>query len=86
MTEPIIHNAAVLPRRTEKGTKCYDITADEGFLLYRKSDLDGNIQQGFPEATYFSRYICAAETENFADIMTMTESEANAVLQTETEG
>ena len=85
MEEPIIQNATVSSRYTEKGTKCYDINAHDGFMLYRKSDLDANTQQGFPEATYFCRYICATESENFADILTMAESEAEKIMNTETE-
>lgn len=85
MTEPIIQNATVMVRLTEKGTRCFDITADDGYMLYRKSDLDENTKQGFPEATYFCRYICATESENFADILTMAESEAEKIMNTETE-
>lgn len=85
MTEPIIPNAEVKARFTEKGTKCFDITAADGFMLYRKSDLESSTQQGFPEATYFCKYICATESENFADIMTMPESEAKKIIGTETE-
>lgn len=85
MTEPTIQNATVTARLTEKGTRCFDITADDGFMLYRKSDLDENTQQGFPEATYFCRYICATENETFTDILTMTDSEAEKIMNTETE-
>ena len=44
-----------------------------------------NTKQGFPEATYFCRYICATESENFSDILTMAESEAEKIMNTETE-
>ena len=85
MITPTIQNATVTQRLTEKGTRCFDITADDGFMLYRKSDLDENTKQGFPEATYFCRYICATEGENFADILTMSEAQAEKIMNTETE-
>lgn len=85
MKKPTIQNAAVTARLTEKGTRCFDITVDDGFMLYRKSDLDTNTQQGSPEATYFCRYICATENEDFTDILTMPESEAEIILCTGTE-
>ncbi len=81
MEEPLIQNATISPRYTEKGTKCYDINANDGFMLYRKSDLDANTQQGFPEATYFCKYICATENENFPDIRTMAEADAKIIKQ-----
>lgn len=70
-----IENATVTERYTNAGTLCYDIYANEGYVLYRISDYEESVADGTPQYTIFVRYICATTSTDFSDIATMLETD-----------
>lgn len=85
MTVPTILHATVQDRINANGILRYDIHADDGYLLYRKSDYNRAVAIGYPEATYFCDYMNVGENEDFFDIATMPALEAEKIMKTITE-
>ena len=70
-----IANATVTERYTDAGNLCYDIYSNDGYVLYSISEYERCLEEGFPEATWFCRYICATASTDFSDIATMLETD-----------
>ena len=75
MPVPTIANATVIERVNANGVVRYDIYSNDGYVLYRISDYNRAVEEGYPETTYFCRYMNVSASTNFADIATMAETD-----------
>ena len=75
MSVPTIANATITNYTNANGILRYEIRSNDGYVLYSISDYNQAVEIGYPEATYFCRYMNVGAGFDFSDIATMAETD-----------